>query len=175
MGLYGTGLKGAESARLADPENCDIRPRSFFYVDTGQGISPEAGVGGVAHAVRLNNLYDVRQDALGLVKAHPGPNNWERAVMQAGFDGYLNNDPRRNQGFAVVLGAQHTNIPVKQIPKPGFSEVAAEPTDLKKGLMSKELAALDLGQIPGARVANGSLSLPASSREEANSEMAAGP
>ncbi len=53
-----------------------------------------------------------------------------RAVMQAGFDGYLNDDPRRNQGFAVVLGAQHTNTPVQQIPKPGFAEVAAESTDL---------------------------------------------
>ena len=169
---YGQGYAGLEAERLSGRENDDIRPRAFYYVDTGEGAQPEAGVGGIAHQTRLNNLYDVRKDVSGLVKANPGTNNWERAVMKAGYDGYLNNDPRRTQGFAVLLGKKHQQVPVQQIAKLGFSETSQADTAIKKGLMSKEMAAIKVGNIPGAKLANGALTVPESSREAANDEMA---
>ena len=117
--LYGTGLKGLEAERLAGQENADIRPRSFFYVDKGNGVRAESGVGAYGHHVQLDNLYDVYKDPLGIVKKNPGSNNWERAVLNAGFDGYLANDPVMPQGFAVLLGKQHSSVPVEETRAPG--------------------------------------------------------
>ncbi len=117
--LYGTGLKGLEAERLSGQENSDIRPRSFFYVDKGNGVRAESGVGAYGHHVQLDNLYDVYKDPLGIVKKNPGSNNWERAVLNAGFDGYLANDPVMPQGFAVLLGKQHNAVPVEETQAPG--------------------------------------------------------
>lgn len=119
-------MKGEEARRLEGEE--DIRHRVFFYVDTGQGVSPEANVGGFAHEVQLNNLYDVLQDALGLVKATRGmgaerANAWERAIVQAGFDGYLV-APDDGPGFAVLVG-QH-QVPVAPA-KPRIKSASAAP------------------------------------------------
>jgi len=82
--FYGQGLKGLEAQRLAGAENSDIRPRAFFYTDKGNGIQPEDGVGGNGHHVQLENLYDAYKDPLGIVKKHPGANNWERAIIKDG-------------------------------------------------------------------------------------------
>jgi hypothetical protein len=49
--------------------------------------------------------------------------------------------------------------------------IAAEPTTLKKGLLSKEVAAIQASRIPGARVASGNLEIPVASREAANAEL----
>jgi transposase-like protein len=169
---YGTGYKGLEAERLSGSENADIRPRTFFYADKGNGIRAEDGVGAYAHRVQLNNLYDVRKDALGIVRRNPGANNWERAVMRAGFDGYLNMDPLLSQGFAVLLGKQHDAVPVEQIKAPGYSDPAtAEPETLKKGLMSKELASVEVSNIPGATLKSGTLTVPVEGREAANTEL----
>ena len=107
---YGTGLKGEEAGRLSGAENNDIRPRIHFYVDEGSGITPEAGVGSFAHAVTLNNLYDLKADPLKLRQADS--NAMERAIVAAGFDGYYAPDYRgAGQGAAVLIG-EH-NVPVK--------------------------------------------------------------
>jgi hypothetical protein len=106
--MYGTGLKGAESERLRDAP--DIRPRIYFYVDKGNGIRPEAGVGGSPHVIRLNNLYDATADSKGIIKRNTGAtmndllNNLERSIVEAGYDGYLSKDPLLDQGFAVLVG-----------------------------------------------------------------------
>jgi len=163
---YGTGLKGAERARLEGAENADIRPRIFFYVDKGSGIRPEAGVGGYAHRVQLNNLYDVWSDPLGLRKANPGANNWERALMKAGFDGYLSLDPAMPQGFAVLVGKKHSDVPVDSDAAP-----APEPAELRKALMSREMRDIDLANIPGATLRAGTLVVPAEAQEQANAEL----
>lgn len=121
--FYGTGLKGAEADRLAG-DNADIRPRIFFYVNKGHGVRAESGVGSYGHHVRLDNLYDVFKDELNLVKGVRGQsgnreNNWERAVLDAGFDGYLAVDPVMPQGYAVLVGKKHTNVPVALTQAPG--------------------------------------------------------
>jgi hypothetical protein len=110
--FYGTGLKGAERERLMDPTNSDIRPRIFFYVSRGNQIRPESGVGAVIHKLTMRNMYDVTEDDLGIVASTRGKglseadrsSAWERAVMEAGFDGYVVKDPIQPQWYAVLVG-----------------------------------------------------------------------
>jgi hypothetical protein len=122
---YGNGLKGAESRRLdgADPQ---LKKRIHFYVDTGEGIAPEAGVGGDIHGVVLNNLYDVTADPLGLRAMaeraaggrDPGGlwfNDVESAIIAAGFDGVYVPGAQGNQGVAVLLGDKNMDVPVEQL------------------------------------------------------------
>lgn len=111
--FHGNGIRGLEKERLSDPANKDIRDRVYFYVDTGKGVFPEAGVGGAQHVVRLNNLYDIQKDPLKIVKTNTGidaadrASKLERKVLKAGYDGYVTRDPIQNQGFAVLVG-DHT-------------------------------------------------------------------
>ena len=106
--FYGAGLRGMERERLEGQP--DIRNRIYFYVDTGKGVFPEAGVGGSPHVIRLNNLYNVLKDELDLVKKAKGDtaaeraNAWEKAIKNAGFDGYFFPDPLQRQGYAVLIG-----------------------------------------------------------------------
>lgn len=105
---YGKGIKGEEAARLQGQN--DIRPRTMFYVDEGNGIIKEPGLGNVGKQVRLNNLYDLREDALNL--GSNDLNKMERAIVAAGFDGYYRPNYRdMGQGTVVVVGKH--DIPVE--------------------------------------------------------------
>jgi hypothetical protein len=114
--FYGTGVKGAERERLDRPDARDIRPRIHFYVDTGKGVRPETGVGGYPHKLEMRNLYDASQDPLGLVRDaqpqgdEPKANAWERAILKAGFDGYVVRDKLQPQGQAVLLGKHAVQV-----------------------------------------------------------------
>lgn len=120
---YGTGAKGEEAGRLSAPENADIRDRTHFYVNEGSGIRPEAGVGGVAHNVKLNNLYDIKADPLGYRAFNRNDvNAMERAIVNAGFDGYYAPNYANGQGVAVVIGKH--SIPVS--PGEGGTNVVAQ-------------------------------------------------
>ena len=116
---FGTGIKGAELDRLSQKYNADIKPRIYFYVDSGNGVTPEAGVGGAKHIVKLNNLYSTIDDKLGIVKGNTGStqdmrnSNLERAVKKAGFDGYLA-DTGGSQRFAVLIGRHDIEMPQYQ-------------------------------------------------------------
>lgn len=168
-GFYGQGLKGAERSRLDDSTDPRIRQRIYFYVDQGSGIRPEAGVGGQAHEVRLNNIYDPKTR---LIEPKASANAFESAVLNSGFDGYI--APfGNNQAAVVLLGPKHKAVPVRALgavpsaPAPA----AAEPTTLRKGLLSREAAEIDTTKIPGARVRMGNLEIPADQREAANAEL----
>lgn len=122
--FYGTGLKGAEAGRLGQSTDSRLSNRIHFYVDTGSGIAPEAGVGGNVHAVNLQNLYNVEEDALGLraqasAEGRDTQNLWfnglESAVIDAGFDGVYIPSAQGTQGVAVLLGPQHVGISVDQL------------------------------------------------------------
>jgi len=137
---FGTGLRGSEAARLSGPENSDIRQRLYFYVDAGEGVFPEAGVGGYKHTVKLNNLYDINKDPLGIAAAVRGAdaedraNARERAIMLAGFDGYLA-DTGAKQKFAVLLGPHEIKMPKLSVAN-DFGEVSN--ADIKKaGVMAE--------------------------------------
>jgi hypothetical protein len=149
--MYGTGLRGAEMARLqgADPR---LKQRIYFYIDRGTGINPEAGVGGQAHLVNLQNLYDVDEDALRLRRDNESFNDFESAVIDAGFDGYMVRDAGPS-GNAVLLG-RHA-VPVEQLG--ARSRMAGEPvaparervlSDAEKISANKMLPA---GQVSGKR------------------------
>ena len=99
----GQGLKGAEAQRLALSNDRRIKERVYVYIDEGQGIRPEAGVGGRAHRVDAKNLYDAGADALGLNRAADA-NQRETNILNAGFDGYYVPKVFNNQGVAVILG-----------------------------------------------------------------------
>lgn len=111
---HGAGLKGAERERMG--MRGAIGERLYFYVDKGNGVIPEAGVGGVKHTIKLNNLYDMNADKYGYMKAASNPDplqritNWERMVKDAGFDGWTA-DNGGNQAFAVLLGKHAIEIP----------------------------------------------------------------
>ena len=82
-------------------------------------------MGGNVHSVVLNNIYDAEADSLGIIAAARGQakadgfganegviyNYIERAVLNAGFDGYVR-EFGGNQRAAVVLGA-NKRIPVE--------------------------------------------------------------
>lgn len=120
--FYGTGLKGAERTRLERADAQDIRPRLHFYVDIGNGVRPESGVGGSVHKLEMRNLYDANKDELGLVKNaqpkddEPRTNAWERAIIEAGFDGYVARNEGEPVGQAVLLGS-HTVTPLQGRPR----------------------------------------------------------
>lgn len=109
-GLAGTGLRGADNQRIADEGG--IKDRIYFYVEKGRGVIPESGVGGYAHEVQLNNLYDADADPDLLAEDNPSPTKFEQAVVDAGFDGYYRDSFRTDVGAAVLLG-EHA-VPVKQ-------------------------------------------------------------
>lgn len=167
--FYGRGLKGAERSRLDSSPDPRLRQRVYFYVDQGAGIRPESGVGGYAHEVRLNNIYD---PASRIIPPQPDSNAFESAVLNAGFDGYL--APfGNNQAAAVLLGPKHKAVPVRAVGQVAGAPApqAAAPTTLKKGLLGRELSAIDPSRIPGAQVRMGNLEIPADQTEAANAEL----
>jgi hypothetical protein len=114
---YGTGLRGAEAGRLRESKDSRIGNRIYFYVDTGNGIRPESGVGRFAHEVRLNNIYD---PATRLIPPQPNSNAFESAVIDAGFDGYI--APFGRGAAVVMLGPKHDYVPVKSLEAPAFAK-----------------------------------------------------
>jgi hypothetical protein len=164
---FGRGLKGAERERIQDADDSRLRDRISFYVDQGKGITPESGVGPYAHEVRLNNIYDPRTK---LVATGGGNNAFESRVIDAGFDGYLNPEFTTQQGAVVLLGKH--NVPVKFVGQPRADKVVdVSPTTTSRALMSKEIGKVDTSSIPGAKLANGTLTVPTESAAQANAEM----
>lgn len=99
---YGTGMKGAEAARLSTAT--DIAPRSYFY--HGENIVPESGVGGNKYTGVSQNSYPISKDPAGFydqartndpylmemgIRQHSPEhtiNNMERMIKDAGYSGY---------------------------------------------------------------------------------------
>jgi hypothetical protein len=102
---FGSGIKGAEQSRLAQPSvDARIKRRVYFYLPVAGGIpQPELGLGGHVYNADLSNLYD---PAAGSRTFPATPNEFESAILDAGFRGYVN----REQGTAVVL---NSDVPVK--------------------------------------------------------------
>lgn len=138
---YSKGIKGAEAERLKGLPD-QYRHRVHFYVDEGQGVFPEAGVGAHSHEVELLNLYDGKADPLGLAQGNQNNfNGFEQAVVGAGFDGYYIPQGFGRQGVAVVIG-QHT-IPVT------YTGPKAAPAAPQHPILSDPK--LPAGQVTGAR------------------------
>ena len=151
---YGRGLAGEEAKRLqgADPR---LSKRIYFYIDRGEGIAPEAGVGAHAHRVTLENLYDVDADALRIVRDTEGSfNNVESAIIDAGFDGYFTRQFNKS-GAAVLLGSHSVTVERLGTSR-GFTNtetpVAPAPQrDLNAAERIASNKALPMGQLTGLR------------------------
>ena len=154
--MAGTGLKGADNDRLE--RDGGEKRRVYFYVEKGRGVVPESGVGGYAHQVQLNNLYDAEADPLFLAEDNPNPTKFEAAVTAAGFDGYYRDSFRNDVGAAVLLGAHQ--VPVKQVgqgPQRATGAMPARAQPAQRTGWRKTLAdfraskRLPSGAVPGER------------------------
>lgn len=128
---YGTGLKGAERERLARTDDARIKRRIYFYIPRRDGTLPlrEAGVGPFKYTASLGNLYDPQTGKIGGADA----NEFEGAVLDAGYDGYL----ARDMGIAVVLDS---DVPVTSH---GAASSAPPSATTKIGLLASEIRRID--------------------------------
>jgi hypothetical protein len=116
--LYGTGIKGSESRRIAETEQA-IGPRSYAYRGQPGEMQPEPGLGPYVYNAQGQNLYDITPDPeklalLARVRntgSYLGPyggildqpqmlTDLERLVTQYGYSGLL--DPQK----AVLFSPQ---------------------------------------------------------------------
>ncbi len=102
--MFGTGLEGSGREQYQNAKDVRLRKRSSFYVDKGTGINPEAGVGGIGHKVALSNVYDANSDPLRLRRGNQL--DFESAVLDAGYSGYLDRLEGTQSGQVVMLGDQ---------------------------------------------------------------------
>jgi hypothetical protein len=153
--FYGRGLRGGESSRVAGDEQ--LSKRTYFYLDTGSGIRPEAGVGPHAHVVRPDNVYDASKDPLGIVEKwrasiekgeNLGPNDLEHAILKAGFDGYSvpSTPAMPDQGMAVLIGSKHTEIPVAPLKQPEPQTQLQQAATIRAGKETLKAYGLDPGK-----------------------------
>jgi hypothetical protein len=146
-GYFGQGLRGAENERLRNATDERIKQRIYFYVNAGRGINPEQGVGAHAHTLQLQNLYDSDNDPRDLW-FRTQPNDFESAVLDNGFDGYLSAE----RGVAILLGPRVEQPAYAGTGKPTVDRAgAAAPSD--RGQMARQLQnarSLPMGQMSGA-------------------------
>jgi hypothetical protein len=100
--MFGTGLKGSARDEIKQSGDARLKQRISFYVDKGTGITPEAGVGGIAHKATLTNVYDADADPLRLKSGNA--RDFESKVLDAGYDGYLTRMEGTQPGQVIMLG-----------------------------------------------------------------------
>jgi hypothetical protein len=136
---YGTGLRGGEANRISAPDA--VKNRTYFYVDEGEGIRPEFGVGGIAHTVELNNLYNWKEDPNGYwaearrerpTSPAERANYVEARVVEDGYDGIYAPGGDGNQGVAVLLGSHKVDLKKKSTKsRSGVREEIVKDKELK--------------------------------------------
>ena len=153
--LYGTGLKGLEAQRIEAGGDPRLAERVYFYVDEGNGIRPEAGVGGFAHEVQLPPLYDAKANSEGLWAADL--NVAEQRILDAGYAGYFVRNAFNGQGAAVVIGQASRGLRATQIANPttGYTPPPMV-VPVRMSLSKDQLAALNeetlTAAAPSARI-----------------------
>jgi len=110
---FGQGYPGGERDRIAESNDPRLKSRVDFYVDVGNGITPESGLGSAVHETMLHNIYDGSTNPRKF--KHPsgrlGANVFEQQVLDAGYDGYYTLQGK--QGRVVVLGDAAKSIPIE--------------------------------------------------------------
>lgn len=151
---YGTGIKGAEYNRVMAAADKRLRKRVYFYVNEGQGVFPEEGVGAFAHRRLFDNLYDSKADPLGL--ASTDANAFESAVLDAGFDGYYSRNAFTRQGAIVLMGDHIVDVaPMDDKAERTAVGPAAKPNplnDLKEELVTGNERLKPFAQVDEARI-----------------------
>lgn len=105
---YGTGIKGAEAIRLLNSLDPRIKKRVYFYIPKATGVlkHPESGLGDQIHTQLFNNILEANSPAATVIKkqvehlgARDFANNFESALLDAGYDGYA----VEQSGVMVIL------------------------------------------------------------------------
>jgi len=118
--MYGSkdGIKGEEAKRLVQSTDPRIKKRVYFYIPhtqlNGRYLNPEQGLGSFKHEQTFNNILAPGVEMSRIVKATDATrnfNNFESAVIDAGYDGYA----FPHMGMMVILN--HDNVPVKSVGK----------------------------------------------------------
>ena len=135
--MYGSGIKGAEADRLATSRDRRIKSRVYFYINRDDGTPPpkEDGLGPHKYEQRLSNLYDPSTGDPRIPLIRNGMNEFESAILDAGYDGYI--APRF--GMAVVMDA---TVPANYVgeDKVGPAQITTPVSQrAKKSLMSREI------------------------------------
>lgn len=118
---YGTGLRGAEARRLDQSYDPRIKKRVYFYIPDSNDVmpEPEAGVGSNVYSQTFKNILAPGETMSRLSREARGDSNdFESAVIDAGYDGYAVPD----YGMMVIL---NNDVPVKY--EGTVSELAQEP------------------------------------------------
>jgi len=100
---YGTGIRGAEAARLRDSRDARIKRRVYFYINKAgmsEPIRPEAGVGGNVYTQVFNNILGPGERMYEISKQAKNDNDFESLVIKNGFDGYA----APSMGMIILLG-----------------------------------------------------------------------
>jgi hypothetical protein len=148
--MYGTGIKGAEAERLAEPGA--VRDRSYFYMGEPGSVLPEPGLGVNRYRGESSNLYDITQDPLnfnvlaresnrtpytakynqGIAYPAQDANDIERLVREYGYEGMAN--PKASKPMAIMFD----KTPVQRRKKGGEVHMAAggSVSDAKKRLLN---------------------------------------
>lgn len=101
--MYGTGLQGSDRDAIMRHPDERLRQRISFYVNKGTGVRAESGVGGYVHRATLENIYDSNADVKRL-KQGRDKRAFESAVLDAGYDGYLDRMEGAQPGQVILLG-----------------------------------------------------------------------
>ena len=134
---YGTGMRGAEAKRLMNTEDARLKGRVHFYVDEGNGVTPESGVGGYLHASHLDNIYNVAKDPLGIRRESAGDaNTMESHILDAGYDGYYAPGAQGKHGVAVLLGDH--KVPVDLLGNKDIVQKQTMPAQVRFARKDKE-------------------------------------
>jgi hypothetical protein len=100
---YGSGIRGAEAARLYETNDPRIKNRVYFYIEnavTGRMQPKEAGLGNYVHKQKFDNILAPSKRMGELYEAAgKDANKFESAVVDAGYDGYAIPD----MGMMVIL------------------------------------------------------------------------
>ena len=125
---HGAGLQDANREQFQKAADKRLRERIYFYVDKGAGIFPLPGLGGHAHRTTLDNVYDMNADPQGLRKGK-SLEAFESAVLDAGFDGYLDRRAGTQAGVVIMLGQRTMPVEYLGTPGPIRSGSKLEPVD----------------------------------------------
>jgi len=99
---YGTGIRGAERRRLENHWDDRVKRRVYFYIPkvTGEMPAIESGLGGNVYTQKFNNILGPGKEISRLMsEARGDANEFESAVVDAGYDGYA----VPNMGMMVIL------------------------------------------------------------------------
>ncbi len=110
MGVYGSRVSPGDTAR-----------RLYFYVQSKMDLPGKEDVvtGNATYRVRLDNLYDVVKDPLGLKQqAGVNPDLFEELVNDAGYDGAVYPEQPGIEEPTVVLFGLSDKVPVRPYNEP---------------------------------------------------------